>query len=271
MKRRLLITLFLVGAPLNAQSTPPDAAWQTAWIARVREKALAFRDQLQDFICIQTTVRTADNSGTGKRWKPLETQELEVSYVAHREKYKLLRVNGETTKLEKRIKQGYYKPGGEFGTALGWIFNPKANAELAWDHDERSSGRRQCVLRYRVPVATTTMIMQVNERGVPLSHRGYVVADCETGTVSKIHFETDPASVKMHGIDVAIGSVMDVQYGPVTIGGKEFLVPLAAEEIGLFQHLRTKAQIQFQHYRKYDADSTITFGEGEAKSEPAKK
>jgi len=172
MKRRLLIALFLVGAPLDAQSMPPDAAWQSALIARVREAALAFRDQLQDFICIQTTVRTADDSGTGKRWKPLETQELEVSYVAHREKYKLLKVNGETTRLEKRIKQGYDKAGGEFGTALGWIFNPKANAEFEWDHDETSSGRRQCVLRYRVPVANTTFIMQVNEKSVPWAIAG---------------------------------------------------------------------------------------------------
>jgi hypothetical protein len=75
-------------------------------IARMRAAALNYSDQLENFTCIQLTSRSADNKGTGKRWKPLETQETELTYIAHKENYKLPTVNGKSTDLEKRVKQG---------------------------------------------------------------------------------------------------------------------------------------------------------------------
>jgi hypothetical protein len=101
--------------------------------------------------------------------------------------------------------------------------------------------------------------MQVNEQHVPMGHSGFVKADCDSGMVLRLHYETDPQSIPMRGRDVSIGETLDVRYGPVTIGEKEFFAPLSAEEIGLFYHTRTRSEIQFGKYRKYESSSTITF------------
>jgi hypothetical protein len=246
-----------------AQTNSPDANEQAAIIERVKHGGAEFRNQLQDFICRQTVVRSTATSDTPKHWKPLETQEMEVSYVDHKEHYKLLSVNGQTTDMEKRVKQGYFIPMGEFGSMLWKVFDPKVEADFTWDHMDTVDGRRRCTLRYRVPLARTTSVMQVNEQHVPMEHAGFVEADCDTGMVLRLRYETDPKSIKMKGRDVAIGETLDVRYGPVTIGEKEFFAPLSAEEIGLFYHTRTRSEIEFAKYRKYESSSTITF-------EPAK-
>src|SRR5580704_15091972 len=112
----------------SGQVSAPDAAEQKALIARMREAAVNYADRLQDFLSTQLTSRSVDTSGSGKHWKALETQELELGYVAHKEHYRLLKVNGKTTDLEKRVKRGYFIPGGEFGSSLQMIFIPKASA-----------------------------------------------------------------------------------------------------------------------------------------------
>jgi hypothetical protein len=256
-----LAPAFLVGAAAQS-AAPPDATEQAALIARVRIAGLAFRDQLQDFRCLQKTVRTFNDSGDGKHWKTLETQELELDFVGHKENYQLLKVNGETTKLEKRVKSGYFKPSSEFGTALAWIFDTKANAQFEWDHTETAAGKRVCVLRYRVPLSTTTMVMTANTEKVPMGHTGTVEADCDSGMVTRIHVASEAASAKLSGRDVAVGVRLDVRYGSVAIGSKELFVPVAAEEVAVFGRGLTKVEIEYGEYRKYDSSSTLTFGDG---------
>jgi hypothetical protein len=253
----LVLTLSLPAA--WAQFPAPDAAEQQAIVSRMRAAALNYADQLQDFICIQLTSRSADDSGTGKHYKPLETQELELAYISHREHTRLLKVNGKTTNLAKRIKQGYFVSGGEFGSKLQQIFDPKASAEFAWDHEERSAGQRSCVFRYNVPQATTTLALQVNLQTVKLGHHGFVHADCDTGAVTQFQMDSDVPTIKEHGHDIKIGTQLNVRYGPVTIGSKEFLLPQEAVSIARYHTRLTKAEIHFQQYRKYDSSSTVTF------------
>ena len=128
-----------------AQIPVTDVSAHEAAISRTRQAALAYGDRLQDFTCVQTTARSIGRSVDGPRWKPLENQEFELNYVDHREHYKLLKVNGETTDLQKRITPGYFKGYGQFGSALLNIFDPKTNAGFEWDHRRiRPRGKRLC-------------------------------------------------------------------------------------------------------------------------------
>jgi len=228
-------------------------------IPKMREAAIHYADQLQDFLCTQMTTRSIDEGSGGRYWKLLETRELELGYIAHKEHYRLLKVNGKTSDLEKRIKKGYFRPGGEFGTSLMRIFDPKAAAEFKWDHEESNGGQRTCVFRYRVPRTTTTMIMHADADRIPFAHHGFVSADCESGAVTHIHIESEPASFFRDGRLVPVGEQIDVRYGPTAIAAKEFLLPQQAVEIVLFYKTLTKVEIQFQQYRKYDSSSNITF------------
>jgi hypothetical protein len=257
MRFRTLPLAFALAIPAFGQDGP-----QMALIAKMRDAAAGYADRLQDFLCTQLTARSIDPSGSGKHWKVLETQELELGYIAHKEHYRLLKVNGKTTDLEKRVKKGYFRPGGEFGSSLLKIFDPKAAAVFEWDHEESAAGQRTCVFRYRVPVATTTLIMTADMDHVKMAHHGFVSADCETGMVSRIQIESEPASIFRNGREGAIGVQLDVQYRPASIASKEFLLPQQAVEIARFFDTRTKVEIQFQQYRKYESNSTITFDDG---------
>ncbi len=247
------------------QVPTPDAAAQQAMIARMRDAAINYADGLQDFLCTQLTTRSADSSGAGKHWKLLETRELELGYIEHKEHYRLLSVNGKTTDPEKGVKKGYFIPHGEFGTSLRWIFDPKAAAEFEWDHEEASAGKRSCIFRYRVPVATTTYTMRADADRVKLAHHGFVTADCDTAAVTRIQIETDRASVRRNGQNLTIGMQLDLRYGPTTIADREFLLPLEAVEIAPFGRTLTKVQIQFRQYRKYEASSNIIWDDQPAK------
>ena len=259
--------LFLVPAALFAQTpAPPTAADHQALIALMRDAALNYADRLQDFLCTQFTTRTVDTSGTGNRWKLLETQELELGYITHNEHYRLLKVNGKDRDPAKKIKKGYWNPGGEFGSSLLYIFAPKVAAEFEWDHEESAAGTRSCGFRYRVPVATSSYVIQADLDHVRMAHHGFVTADCETGAVMRIQMETEPASVKRVGRDYAIGMTLDLQYRQAAIGGKGYLLPQWATETGIFGKTLTKVEIQFRDYRKYDSSSNILFDDGSVMS-----
>ena len=87
------------------------------------------------------------------------------------------------------------------------------------------------------------------------------------GPYAVTHFqsESDVPTIKEQGHDIQVGVQLDVRYGPVMIGSKEFLLPREAVEINRFSTTLTNAEIQFQKYRKYDANSTIEFGAGVTK------
>lgn len=225
----------------------------------MREAAVTYADRLQDFLCTQSMKRSTDNGSSGKHWKVLETQELELGYISHKEHYRLLKVNGKTTDLEKRIHKGYFRPSGEFGTSLMRIFDPKAAAEFAWDHEETKEGIRSCVFRYHVPLATSTLIMASDEDRVKMAHDGFVSADCDSAAITRIQIETEPASVVRDWRDLAIGVQIDVRYRPTTIASMDFLLPQQAIETARFGNTLTKVEIEFQQYRKYDSSSNITF------------
>ena len=232
-----------------------DAAEQQQILSRIREAAIGYEDRLQDFTCTQFTTRSAGRAGRDNQWKPLETQESDLSYVGHREIYKLLKVDGDSKNPEKRVKRGYTKTSGEFGSVLKGIFAPKARAELTWDHVEASG--QTCVVRYRVDEANSSLTFRAGSQKRVLAHHGTVYADCATGMVTRIHFETDPDPGRPGGFS------SDIVYGLSKIGSKEFLLPQSVEDISSSSKTLTKIEIRFENYRKYDADSAITF-QGEA-------
>jgi hypothetical protein len=246
-----------------------DAPDHLALIVRMREAALTYGDRLQDFICTQITTRSADKSGSGRHWKRLEVQESELSYVAHREHYKVLKVNGQSEDPDAKIKKGYYSSSGEFGTALRRIFDPKVNAEFKWDHDVIEGGKRLCVFRYDVTRASSTYGVRAGADHLVLAHHGFAHADCESGAVVRIQMDTEPRSVIRSGHEVVLSVQLDVRYRPVLIGTREFLLPESAESIARYGTMLTKADIQFQSYRKFQADSKMIFNSDTEATETA--
>lgn len=235
-------------------------------LAILRQSALDSIKQIKNFICFQTMTRSGDDTGTGKHWKSLEVQELELAYSANQAHYTLRSVNGKTTRMESRIKRGYPNVAGgvEFNAILNLIFAPEAKAEIVQDR-AASAGTNACVFRYSVPRATSTMIYQTEYEKIVEAHHGSVVANCETGEIHEIQFETDPilidtAIARPFGtakLKTAASSKWDILYSRVQIGGKEFVVPQSSTVVQRLGDILTKSESRFHDYRKFQADVRI--------------
>jgi hypothetical protein len=256
MTLRIALTALTLIAAVHGQ--PADTA---AIIARMQETALAYTDHLRNFTCVQSLTRNAGSSPTGPQWKLLDMQEAQLDYVDRKEHYQLLKVNGQSTDPEKHVKRGYFLPGGEFNSLLNTVFSPKAKAEFVWDHEEAAGSGRACVFRYNVPQASSTYVITADLDHVRLGHHGMVWADCASGAVTRITIETDIGEVMRGKTHVPLGMRAEVRYAPATIGDQQVLLPEFAQTTALFYKTWTKTEIHFGPYRKYDATSTVKFGQ----------
>jgi hypothetical protein len=247
MRIRELLLSAALALSVNAQSTG-EASDKSAILDRVRQYAASCIEKLQDFTCLQITVRSADTSGTGRHWKVLETQEQELSYIAHKESYRLLSVDGDSINPQKKLKHRYTSMSGEFGSSLRAIFDPVHHAEFNWDHSDANS----CVFHYHVPLESSAFTWAVLGKRLKLGYSGLVDTDCGTGAVKRLQLKTDPSAN-----DVEFQS--DVHYGLITIGGREFILPVSALDISRVRKTLTKAVLTFDRFRKYDSNSSIKF------------
>jgi len=239
--------------------TPPAPA--TPELRRVLSEASAiavnYAKSLPDFICIQT-VRRSDNL-TG-RWRLNDTLELKLSYFGQKEDYKLLSVNGRPT------GQSYDSIGGaitqgEFGSLLRQVFEPKSLAEFRWDHWTRLRKRQAYVVAFVIRAENSSFRLEFQRgRGthrysiVP-GQRGFVWIDRETNNVLRIQAEADDVPPEF---PVRSSSTL-LDYEFTAVGDRQFLLPLRADvRLGSKEFL-TKNQVEFQAYRKFSSEATISF------------
>jgi hypothetical protein len=88
-----------------------------------------------------------------------------------------------------------------------------------------------------------------------LGYHGLIYADPEEGLSTRLEVHDDPPSAYPFK-----DSGWDVDYGHVTISGRQLFLPVKA-----LTHLRrgkllSRSEIQFTNYRKYEAASTVRFG-----------
>ena len=254
--RRALLLAFAAVFTASAQLSPAD---QSALVEKVKVAGAAYSEQLMRFSASQHKLRTTApvNDRTDAKWKLLERQDSDLDFDAGKLKYKLRRVDGSEKNPERRVKQGYLNSWGEF-EAIKWVFAPKRKASVVWDHQEADG---PCVLSYRVPQATSELNMNANAYRMIFAYQGWVFVDCVSGNIARVQVKTDPAVMKMGRREVPVGVDLDVRYAPVEIAGQSYLLPNQAVIIGQFNKTLTKAEMSFSGYRKYEASSSIVFGE----------
>lgn len=252
---RLLILTLAASFVASAQLSPAE---QAAVIEKTRTAGTAYNEQLKRFSASERKVRSAASVRDARKgkWKRLEIQESDLDFDAGKLKYRLLRVNGSDKNPQKRIKQGYLNSWGEF-EVIRWVFAPERKAVLSWDRVEDGL----CVLAYAVPKATSELIMHANESKVIFAYQGRMFVDCASGSISRVQVHTDPDVIKMGRSEIAVGVDLDVRYAPVEISGQTHLLPSEAVIIGQYDKTMTKAEMSFSGYRKYDASSSIVFGQ----------
>ena len=225
-------------------------------INAAREAAWQWADTLPNYIVKQFTTRyqTETSRGNKTSWQALDVVTADVVSENGHESYKNIQVNGKPTKDVE--KSGSWSTG-EFSTILLNLLSPGTDADF---HGKRTStiGSRQA-WRYDYTVEQQNSnwnIIAASQTYKP-SYSGAIWVDKQTNRVLRIEM----ASKQMPGAFPLDTVESAVEYDFVLVGDQKFLLPTHSETLSCTRGSSdcTRNVIDFRNYRKFGADTSITF------------
>jgi hypothetical protein len=237
----------------------PSQEEQDRLIAAARELALDYTKQLPDFICLQITRRYHDPLGEND-FLLRDTIATQLSYFGQVESYKLIWKKEKKPGTPANEGEGAISRG-EFGTLLREVFQPETKAEFSFQRWTRLHSRLNAVFTYRVLPENSQWSLVYHESQVfKPGYAGLLFIDAETHAVMRVRIESQgiPPSFPIQ----AAWTQLDYAYQDLS--GKQFLLPASGEMNMRIGRLGRKNEIEFRSYRKYSADSDISFETDEA-------
>lgn len=237
---------------------PPTSIEQSKVIEEAREVALNYSKRLPDFICTQVTRRYVDPSGL-EMFHQVDRVIERLSYFEQKENYKLISVNGNLTQMD-RDKLGGATSSGEFGSLLREIFEPSTEAEFHWERWAKLRGNLVHVYSYRVRQSRSQWhVSWQRQMEIVPGYKGLIYIDKTSPIVMRVTLEAEniPASFP---IQVAT-TVLDYDF--TSISNNQFLLPLRSEMQMREGKILVKNEVEFRNYRKFGAESSITFDTSE--------
>ncbi len=251
----------------------PSIEEQRKVLRLAREFATNYTKQLPNFICVQVTRRYYDPSGL-EFWQRADVLNAKLSFFEQKESYQLMSVNGQVPKLDMSMDQvGGSRSSGEFGSLLRMIFEDKTQAKFIWERWGKLRGRIAHVYSFFVAQPNSGyMLVYENKNEYKPALRGTVYVDKDTQTVLRLSFEAVdvPPSFPIQGTNLTL------DYDFQNISDQPFLLPLRAELKSRSGKLLTKNEIEFRLYKRFGADTSITFDapaalpESQTKEQPIK-
>jgi hypothetical protein len=244
-------------APVFSHPPAPSEAERRGILQGARRIALNYTRSLPDFICTEMVRRFENGRGS---WELKDTLEVKLSYFDQKEEYHLLRRNGRASVASYRDVGGAVTEG-EFGSTLASIFAPDSQTEFRWDHWTTLRKRTAHVFTFHIAVEHSTYKMEYGTRpgmrtsSVITGQHGAVYVDAETNQVVRLISDSDsippdfPVQIATTALD----------YGFVDVGDRKYLLPLRAEVRMATSFLRVRNLVEFNGYRKFAGESTITF------------
>jgi hypothetical protein len=260
MNRLLPPGLLLLAPVLLAQAdAPPDPAVQDSLLESMERYGAQYVSGLPNFLCVQVT-RQFEAGLHSNRWRKGDTLTLRLGFHDGQEKRTLELVNGKPADPMKRQWHTPLTTEGEFGILLSRVVDPSSDASFTWSRWETLRGKRLAVFDYTVDKQHSTLTMQLSDlaKGV-LAYRGSVYIDPQTGAVWRITDTADsdiPPQLRMREISTVI------DYAETPIGGKTYLLPSTATVSVVTDLAQVRNELEFQSYRKFEAESVIKFGDG---------
>jgi len=249
----------VVAAP-PPQAPPPSAAEYAAVLAQVREYALNYTASLPNYTCIQTTRRKIDPNPeaakNGYRFVANEVQEV-LTFFDKKETYQVRAIDGKGVQNIDHNQLGGTISTGEFGTMLSHIFDPSVPAEFEWDHWATLNGNKNMyVFAYRVPASEGySMLDGESHREYTSAYKGLIYADHTTKTIQRVTLETVdiPPDFPIQKVQIKL------DYALTDISGQKYILPAHYLLTSLTDKASTENQADYKLYRKYGAESSITF------------
>jgi hypothetical protein len=232
----------------------PSPAEQQKMLDQTRQYAAQYVASLPDFICMHV-LHQFEAGKKPEHWHKGDSLTSRLIYSDGHEHRTLELVNGKPAKSSHFVRRPLTTEG-EFGVLLGNIFGEATAATFSWNRWEVIRGKRLAVFDYAVDKQHSTLRLSLSDLAQAIvPYQGSVYADPSTGAVWRItnHPIDIPSAVRTK----SIATVID--YDTVDIGGKSYLLPVEASVQMNTGSNNVLNQIEFQGYRKFEADSRITF------------
>jgi len=222
-------------------------------LTRVRGNTYAFARTLPDFTCEQWTEREFSQT-TPARWVREDRITAEVFYVDGKEEYRNFRRNGK--KMEAPPERTGTWSTGEFGTLLLDLFSPATQAKFRYRRESEIDGVKAKVYDYMVEQENSHWRVDYEGRFLYPAYEGSLWVDPESFRVLRVEMSARniPPDYPLDVIEMAI------DYGPVEIGGKQYLLATHAANLSCQRGTPfcNRNEIRFRNYRKFTVESRIT-------------
>jgi hypothetical protein len=234
----------------------PSYEDQQSILREVRDYALNFSKNLPDYICTQMTRRFYDPTGK-ENWRKADEIATKLSYFDQKEKYQVMLYNGAPT--QKSMDQlGGTTSQGEFGSLLKGIFEPRTDAEFHWERWGNLRGHLCHVYKYTVDQEHSEWSIYDGEakQSVIPAYEGEVFADNTTHQILRVTLESVniPSDFRVR----VAKSILDYDYQ--TISDQKFLLPMKlTTRLDDNRHYQSRNDVEFRNYRKFSADTVLTF------------
>ena len=243
-------------ALLDAQEgggLPPQAE-QDRMIAAMTQYADDYTSKLPNFICQQSTTQYSAGKKSDK-WHKGDTQTSKLVFNGGREERTLELVNNKPVRDRRQRFKTSFSSEGEFGILLSKIFDPASAARFTWVQWETIREHKTVRIDYAIDVQHSSMEL-TNYIKAKVPYHGSVYIDPANGTVWRVTSGTKeiPPELQMTSIATTI------DYDSVDIGAQKYLLPVSAAVVLVTDRDQVKNDIHFDSYRKFEAESTITFG-----------
>ncbi len=255
---------------LYAPGTPPDfphppippVEKMSAAIHHARVLAATYASNLPNFLCNEKIERYEDLKGSGTLEKR-DTLGLRLSYEDKEEHEKLIAFNGRPTTMPLEAVAGA-RSSGEFGSMMMLILDPVSKGKFSWSHWTLLRGRDTQVYSYRIAAADShyrlMFALAFEHAETTPAMEGTIYLDGETSDIVRIvnhAADIDPAFPVRYALT-------RLDYAAQDVGGKAYLLPLRAETRLSTDRIHTRNLMEFSGYRKFEGESTITFGDTDA-------
>jgi hypothetical protein len=252
------IAAALLAKPLWSQETgnaPPSDSAREKILDGMRAYAGNYISNLPNFICQQTTQQLEAGKKPTK-WKRGDTIVSKLVFSEGHEKRSLESVNDKPAQASHFVRRPLVTEG-EFGVLLANVFDEKTQAVFSWSGWQMLRGRRVAVFDFDVVKEHSTLRLSLSDLAhATVPYRGSVSADPSTGEVLQITSSAYdiPTAVQTRSIATTI------DYNPVSIGGRDYLLPVEASVLLDTGSHHVWNRMEFRGYRKFEAESTVTFG-----------
>jgi hypothetical protein len=227
-------------------------------IKKAKEAAVNYTGSLPNFFCRQVTTRyQSDHPKEG--WQALDVLSADVAYENGHETYKNIKVGSKSTDKSMEDLGGSWSTG-EFSSVLEDVFSPATGTVFRRSGQDSIHGRTAIVFKYDVTRERSHWRIITPSQLYYPAYRGSIWIDRETSRVVRLEMES--RNMPLLFPFAKVESATDYDFVRLS-SPQTFLLPSDAEVLSCEQGSDrcVRNHIEFRNYRKFGAESDITFDE----------